>query len=90
MLNGELYKGWKIFNAQLLHQPATVGFNGFGRKKEGLCDLSTRLTFDNQLKHLAFAWTEVFNKTLLRIRPALMNVVFDNSMRNAIGQKAVP
>lgn len=31
MLNGELYKGWKIFDAQLLHQPATVGFYGFGR-----------------------------------------------------------
>jgi hypothetical protein len=39
MLNGKLYKAWKVFDAQLMHQSAAVCFYGFGRKKEITCDL---------------------------------------------------
>jgi hypothetical protein len=85
MLNGKLYKTWKIFDAQLMHQSAAVCFYGFGRKKEITCDLSAGFTFNNELKYLSFTWAESFDRTLLRIGYSLMNVVFDYCLRDAVG-----
>lgn len=90
MPNGKFYQAGEVADAQLLHQPAAVGFYGLGGKIKDLCNFSTGLALNNQLEDFPLTGTELLKLAPCRGGLSLANIIVNDRLCNALTQVTLP
>lgn len=89
MLHRELDQAGQVFDAQLGHQPAAIGFDRFRRQGENPGNLGAGIALDHHLQDLSLPSAQSLQRADLRSMLALLDEILHQHLRHFFAEVAM-